>query len=629
MFRAAAIATIFAVAALCGRGAAAQDLFTAPEIRTVSPRADPGLVQALVDNQAKLDAAGVNTRLRLGHFLAQVMTETGGLRRLDENLNYSAGRLNEVFSRRVITPEKAAALAGQPQAIANWVYRNRNGNGSPESGDGWAYRGSGYIQLTGRTNFRLRGEEIGMPLELNPDLARAPATGLDAATAYWSARRINASADLNDRRGVRRLVNGPRMQGLDESILWFNRIWTGIYRDRAPFPGEAGAIEAAETAPPMEAEEALQRILIGEGFAESATFEAGGDPEAALSQALRDYQESRGLAPTGELDEDTFYAITDPAEWRSPEDEELAAAPADGEDDQGVAFDLPGSGAAPSAPMALEPSEGTGLAEHEALDVDELAALRGASGTYSIYETAEGRYVDDNFIPFTVIGDDDRKVVLNTTGFPARAIVQILFRKRAGLDQNLCTGAMIAPDLVLTAGHCVHGGTAMGRWYSDFEVFPGRNTASKPFGTCKAVRLYALRGWTSAAFVSDARLYDLGAIRLDCDIGQRTGWFGVAPLPDAAFGQPSTVQGYAADKAPTGRQWISFDQFRVLDAQKAFYENDTFGGTSGSPVFSGTDYHILCVHTNGLHGSGPWAQFNACTRMTPERLATIAGWIEE
>lgn len=628
MFRKATLSILLALGTLGAPGARAQDFFTEREILRVSPRASPELVQALAENQAALGQHKIDTRLRVAHFLAQVMTETGGLRRLDENMNYSASRLTEVFSRKVVTPEKAQAIAGQPQAIANWVYRNRLGNGGPETGDGWAFRGSGYIQLTGRTNYRLRGEEIGLPLEQQPDLVRKPGPGLQAATAYWSSRAINAAADLNDRRGVRRLVNGPRMEGLDQAILWHNRIWTGIYGGRPPFTNEGAVIETAESQLAGEEDDALRRILVDEGLAEATEFETGTESAKAeaTATALRAFQESRGLPMTGELDEETFYAITDPDEWRSTEEVALTAAPPMEDANRGVRHDLQG---ASSAPASLEPNEGSGEAVAQALEPDEATALGSASETYSTYETAEGRYEGGDFIPFTVIGNDDRQAVLNTTAFPARAIVQILFSKREGLGQNLCTGAMVAPDLVLTAGHCVHGGTTMGRWFTDFDVYPGRNTGSKPFGSCKAVTLYALRGWTSATLVSESRLHDLGAIRLDCTVGERTGWFGIAPLPDESFGQPSTVQGYAGDKPPAGRQWISVDQFRAVELDKAFYENDTFGGTSGSPVFTGTDYSIGCVHTNGLHGTGNWSQFNACTRMTPERLSTIIGWIED
>ncbi|WP_265502580.1 trypsin-like serine protease [Paracoccus beibuensis] len=626
MFRFTA-AIVLTWAALGLQGAMAQDFYGNDDLTGVTPRADPALVQALVDNQHSLGRHGIDTRLRVSHFLAQVMTETGGLRRLDENMNYSANRLTEVFSRRVVTPDKARQIAGQPEAIANWVYRNRLGNGGPDTGDGWAYRGSGYIQLTGRTNYRLRGEETGLPLEMRPDMVRQAGPGLEAATAYWTARRINPLADLNDRPGIRRLVNGPRMEGLDQAILWHNRIWTGIYTGRPPFPNEDAMLEAAEADLEGDGDQALRRILIDEGFVEAAEFESG-DPARTQADALREYQESRGLPLTGVLDDDTFYAITDPSEWRGVDEPELAALSAPVDADRGVSHRLDGAASSPSM-TALEPNEGSGVADAEPLDADEAAALGGAGGTYSAYETAEGRHEGGDFIPFTVIGDDDRQTVLDTTAYPSRAVVQILFRKREGLGQNLCSGAMVAPDLVLTAGHCVHGGTAMGRWYTDFEVFPGRNTGAKPFGTCRAVALYALQGWTTATLVSDSRLYDLGAIKLDCAVGERTGWFGIAALPDEAFGRPSTVQGYAADKSPPGRQWISFDRFRALEADKGFYENDTFGGTSGSPVFTETDYRITCVHTNGLHGSGNWGRYNACTRVTPQRLQTIIDWIEE
>lgn len=629
MLRIAAMIATLTLATLAGHGAMAQNFFTAEEIRKVSPRASPELVQTLVENQKMLADAGIDTRLRVSHFLAQVMTETGGLGRLDENMNYSAAGLVKTFSRKVVTPEKASQIERQPQVVANWVYRNRLGNGGPETSDGWAYRGSGYLQLTGRTNYRLRGEAIGMPLEQKPDLARQPVPGLSAGIAYWTARRINLAADLSDRDGIRRLVNGGT-NGLDESKIWHNLIWTKIYRDRGPFPNESaieGAVIESDEDIALSDADALENILIREGFLEPGAVESGG--ETAVTDALRAYQESQGLEPTGEMDEDTFYAIVDPANWRNTDEVELASFAPDTDADLGASFDLTGAAQEASPPIARDPVMGSGVTGNDQLDIDQTTALSGADGAYSAYETAEGRYDGGNFIPHTVIGLDTRQAVPDTTAFPARAIVQILFRKREGLGQNLCTGTMIGPDIVLTAGHCVHGGTTMGRWYTDYEIFPGRNTASTPFGTCKATRLYALRGWTSAVSVGDSRLYDLGAIRLDCRIGDRTGWFGIAPLPDSAFGQDSTVQGYAADKPPAGRQWTSLDEFRVIESEKAFYQNDTFGGTSGSPVFTGTDYHITCVHTNGLHGSGNWARFNACTRVTPERLATIVGWIEE
>jgi putative chitinase len=117
---------------------------------------------------------------------------------------------------------------------------------------------------------------------------------------------------------------------------------------------------------------------------------------------------------------------------------------------------------------------------------------------------------------------------------------------------------------------------------------------------------------------------------LNCNIGDRTGWLGVRTIGDDEV-IDTVVQGYAADRAPTGRQWVSEDKLRTLWQLKGFYQNDTFGGTSGAPVF-GKDSKdtVIGVHTNGLHGAEePWKSNNAFTRITSERLALIQQWISD
>lgn len=152
--------------------------------------------------------AALNTELRLAHFLSQTAAETGAYRTLEENLNYSAKRLTEVFPRYFPTIESTQGYAGNPQAIANRVYSNRLGNGPPESNDGWDFRGRGLIQLTGRANYAARAAETGLPLEDMPELAADPETGTRAACLFWTSRNINAAADADDVVAVRRLVNG-------------------------------------------------------------------------------------------------------------------------------------------------------------------------------------------------------------------------------------------------------------------------------------------------------------------------------------------------------------------------------------------------------------------------------------
>lgn len=150
-------------------------------------------------------------------FLAQCAHESQGFTRMEENLNYSAERLRKVWPKRF--PERTANLyAGQPIAIANYVYANRNGNGPEMSGDGWMYRGSGPLMLTGRANFRSVGYED------TPNVVRTSDGGLDAALAWWFSRPLLRRAAQQGRTDqVREIVNGPAMLGLDETRGWVIR----------------------------------------------------------------------------------------------------------------------------------------------------------------------------------------------------------------------------------------------------------------------------------------------------------------------------------------------------------------------------------------------------------------------
>jgi V8-like Glu-specific endopeptidase len=281
--------------------------------------------------------------------------------------------------------------------------------------------------------------------------------------------------------------------------------------------------------------------------------------------------------------------------------------------------------------LALRPSAGTGtiIADPNIMEGD-LLALGEASGMYSEYEMGSASIAPENFIPFAVIGADDRIVVTDTTAFPARAIVQILFESRPG-SQHLCSGTMVSKDTVLTAAHCLHSGTKRGRPYQNFRVIPGRNLGAAPFGRCEGRQAMMLTGWTESDTPVESRDFDLGALKLDCDIGETTGWLGIRTLGDDELGLTTVVQGYASDRAPPARQWISKDQLRVLTALKGFYQNDTFGGTSGAGVTAeGADDVLIGVHTNGAHGSEePWASHNAFARITPQWLQAVRNWIEQ
>ena len=137
---------------------------------------------------------GVNTPLRLAHFLAQCGHESGGFRLTQENLNYSAKGLQGIFKKYF--PSEAVALQYQrnPQKIANKVYASRMGNGDEASGDGFKFRGRGYIQLTGKTNYSAFDKTVEDDITANPDLVATKYPLLSAAW-FWSKNGLNAIAD--------------------------------------------------------------------------------------------------------------------------------------------------------------------------------------------------------------------------------------------------------------------------------------------------------------------------------------------------------------------------------------------------------------------------------------------------
>jgi len=152
----------------------------------------PDAVIAMIpDTAAKF---GINTPLRLAHFLAQCGHESGGFRLTQENLNYSAKGLNGIFKKYFPTEAAAAPYNRNPQKIANKVYSNRMGNGTEASGDGYKFRGRGYIQLTGKDNYTAFGKSIGIDMTINPDLVASQYALLSAAW-FFTKNNLHKIAD--------------------------------------------------------------------------------------------------------------------------------------------------------------------------------------------------------------------------------------------------------------------------------------------------------------------------------------------------------------------------------------------------------------------------------------------------
>ena len=153
---------------------------------------------------------GITTPLRLAHFFAQLAHESG-LKPISENLNYSVEGLRKTFAKYFPTNALAIAYARQPKKIANRVYANRMGNRSETSGDGWLYRGRGFIQITGRNNYTALTRDTGVDYLKNPDLLLTEADSMIAALWYWKTNNLNKYADLDDLDAISDIINLGRM----------------------------------------------------------------------------------------------------------------------------------------------------------------------------------------------------------------------------------------------------------------------------------------------------------------------------------------------------------------------------------------------------------------------------------
>jgi putative chitinase len=178
----------------------------------------------------------INTSLRLAHFLSQCSHESGGFKLMVENLNYSAQGLANTWPNRFAVDRNQNPLVPNPlalqiqrnqQKIANIVYANRMDNGDEASGDGWKFRGRGYIQLTGKANYTAFNRFVGDNIISYPDLVASKYPLLSAGW-FFHTNGIHKLADGGASRAnveaVTRRVNGGLI-GIDHRISEFNKYY--------------------------------------------------------------------------------------------------------------------------------------------------------------------------------------------------------------------------------------------------------------------------------------------------------------------------------------------------------------------------------------------------------------------
>ena len=182
------------------------------------------VIAQIPDTAAKFN---ITNPLRLAHFLAQCGHESGGFRAVSENLNYSSKGLLGIFKKYFPTTQLAEAYARKPEKIASRVYANRMSNGSEASGEGWKFRGRGYIQLTGKANYTLFDKQVPEDILSNPDLV-ATKYPLMSAAFFFNSNRLwticDRGADDATITAVTKRVNGGTI-GLADRIKHFKEYY--------------------------------------------------------------------------------------------------------------------------------------------------------------------------------------------------------------------------------------------------------------------------------------------------------------------------------------------------------------------------------------------------------------------
>ena len=201
--------------------AGASGIITAKVLTAVAPGASQTLLQGLVAPMAAACARfGIDSPLRVAAFFSQCAHESGGFKRREEALSYSAERLMVVWPSRFPTLAAAKPFAKNPEGLANNVYASRMGNGKPASGDGFRFRGRGFKQLTGRNNYTAFAKAMSLSLD---DVVEYTLTDEGACMSggwFWAENKLNSLADARNIAKLTERINGGLI-GLPERRALF------------------------------------------------------------------------------------------------------------------------------------------------------------------------------------------------------------------------------------------------------------------------------------------------------------------------------------------------------------------------------------------------------------------------
>ena len=242
---------------------------------------------------------GITTERRVAHFLSQCAHESGGFKRLEENLNYSAKALRAVFGRYFGDAPKADAdeYARNPEMIANRVYNDtyrKYKMGNVNEGDGWRFRGRGLKQLTGRYNYTKFGESVGMTAEEAAEYVATPAGAIESACWFWDTNNLNEIADTDNVVKMTKKINGGNI-GLEDRQKRYAHALKVLGMDADDLGTDEGHVDVDDIG-------VLRKGCKGEGvkmMQEALGIGADGDFGPGTERALKQWQTTNGLVADG------------------------------------------------------------------------------------------------------------------------------------------------------------------------------------------------------------------------------------------------------------------------------------------------------------------------------------------
>ncbi|UHD16362.1 trypsin-like serine peptidase [Thiocapsa bogorovii] len=228
---------------------------------------------------------------------------------------------------------------------------------------------------------------------------------------------------------------------------------------------------------------------------------------------------------------------------------------------------------------------------------------------------------------------DRRKQILETELTPWRMICALEITSQNGSTYT-GTGWFAAPRTVITAGHCVFDPVELGGWAKSIKVIPGRDDDDEPFGSAKSARFSTTDTWLATQ--AEAPDFDYAAIHLDADLGSKVGTFGIGVLPDAELSSRLVnVSGYPVSPGNGRQQYFHANRVKAVTPRRVFYDVDTIGGQSGSPVWAYLDGNsevptVVAIHAYGVGGvpANLHVVANSGPRILPDVMDVLKGWIK-